>query len=110
MCSVTLKNSYFNRSKGIIYIHEFDIDDLEDFKAGIKENYDVAQVEPITYITGVSTKVFLTTFESETPSDVIYIPGERPDTRVYPFYEKPKLCKHLSIRTSEEQMQPRATM
>ena len=110
-CSVE-KHSYFNRSKGIIYIHEFDIDDLEDFKAGVKENYNVAQVEPITFIKlrYALTKVFLITFKSETPPDVIYIPGERSDTRVYSFHEKSKLCKNLSIRALEKQMQPRATM
>ena len=108
-CTVE-KHNYFNRSKGIIYIHEFDIDDLDDFKAGIMENYNVSQVKPIAFIMPkyAQTRVFLITFDSETCPDAIYIPWERSDTRVYSFYEKPKLFKncyqygHIKSRCNHE--------
>jgi hypothetical protein len=103
-------HQYLNNSKGIIYIHEFDIDDGSEFAEGLMENYNISKVEEANFIKprNPQTKVFLLTFDQETVPESIYIPGERSDTRVFPFVNKPKLCRncqnygHNSARCNKE--------
>ena len=90
------KYPYLNQSKGLIYVYEYDIDDQNEFTLGLQENYKIKSVEKATFIKPRSehTSAFLNTFDQETVPDSIYIPGERSDTKVYPFFNKPKLCKN----------------
>lgn len=87
--------THLNRSRGIIYVDEYNIDDLDDFSAGIREHCNVSNVTVASFIKPrrEQTTVFLLEFDQETPPSYIYIPGERSDTRVYPFHDKPLSCK-----------------
>ena len=94
-----MKNSpYLNQSKGLIYVYEYDIDDLNEFTLGLQENYKLKSVEKATFIKPRSehTSAFLITFDQETVPDSIYIPGERSDTKVYPFFSKTQTVQKLS--------------
>ena len=93
------KHLYLNQSKGLIYVYEYDISDLIEFTLGLQENYKITSVESATFIKARSehTSVFLLTFDQETPPDSIYIPGERSDTRVRPFINKPKHRKNCQL-------------
>ena len=48
-CEVQV-HSKFCHSKGIIYIKEFDITDIEDFKFYLQENYPIFDISPATFI------------------------------------------------------------
>ena len=86
----------FNQSRGIIYIHDFDIYDIEQFKTNLKSNYNIAEVLKATFIKtrNDQTSAFLVTFNQERVPDTIYIPGERADTRVYQYNARPLMCKN----------------
>jgi hypothetical protein len=92
----TEKHQYLNNSKGIIYIQEYDVDDIDEFRNGLMENYNITRAEPAPFIKPKSaqTKAFILTFDQETPPKYLYIPGERYDTVVYPYHERPKLCQN----------------
>ena len=64
-CTVT-KHSFCNESRGLIYIKEYDIDELQSFKNGIMERYNVKEVIPATWITPKSfnSMPFLPTFNN----------------------------------------------
>lgn len=85
----------FNNSVGIIYVNDFDISDLDEFKAGLMEKYGVVNVEKATFIKPKepTTQAFLLSFKQQYLPYSIYIPGERQDTKVYPFKNKPMMCK-----------------
>ena len=88
-------NTFLNNSKGIIYVNEFNIDNIEEFSAGLIENYNsITTVTEATFIKPKfqQTSVFLIEFAQETLPEYIYIPGERMDTRVYPYVNKPLHC------------------
>ena len=69
------KHRYLNQSKGLIYLYEYDIDDLTEFTDGLQENYKILSVENATFIKSRSehTTVFLITFDEETLPESIYI-------------------------------------
>ena len=85
----------FNTSKVIIYLHDFDLDDVEQFERDLKQHYDIAEVVKATFIRtrNDQTTAFLLTFNNVNPPDTIYIPGERDDTGVYPYRAIPIMCK-----------------
>ena len=89
------RHRYYNQTKGLIYIHEFNIENIETFKNELQEEYSVANVELATFIKARNkeTKVFILTFEQDVLPEYIYVPGERADTKVYSFMTKPKFCK-----------------
>lgn len=76
-CQIS-KHSQFNQSKGIIYIMEYDIDDIEEFRLGLKENYNIVDVTKATFIKtrNEQTTAFLVTFGQDTLPESIYVPGE----------------------------------
>ena len=96
---VVAPTTYLNRSKGLIYISEFNIDDIEQFMSELKQYLQVANVSEATFIKPkyAQTKVFLLEFEQEQPPQYVYIPGERSDTTVYPYKEKPLHCNKCQL-------------
>lgn len=95
-CTV-IKHKYFNQSRGLIYIREYDLDEIDDFKQGLQDQYPfIAKVEHAFFIRPKyeGTKVFLLTFNLEFPPETLYIPGERSDTVVHRYFDRPLQCKH----------------
>ena len=80
----------YNHSSGLIFIREFYIDDLELIRYELKQNYNVVDLELAPFIRTRSPdkKVFIITFNEDSPPYSIYIPGDRMDTS--PFYLRSK--------------------
>ena len=70
------------------------MESLEDFKAGLQEKYNISDVQPANFIKTKSdeTRAFIVYFKQKDLLYNIYIPGERQDTRVQPFRNKPLIC------------------
>ena len=75
-CTAT-KHSFYNESRRLLYIPEYDIDEMQSFKNGIMKRYNVKEVIPATWITPKSfnSKPFLLTFNSASSPSHINIPG-----------------------------------
>lgn len=84
-----------NRSKGLIYIYEFDIDDTSILVDGLSES-GVIDVQQAVWIKPrrAGTKAFLLTFNREQAPEHIKIPGEARQTPVYEYKKKPMQCKN----------------
>ena len=86
----------YNYAKAIIYVHEFEMENIEEFKEGLKLKYNITDIQPAPFIKTKSaqTQVFILTFQQEHLPYSIYIPGERQDTRVFKFKSKPIMCNN----------------
>ena len=78
------KHKLYNQSRGLIYIYEFDLDNIQEFSEGLQTEYNISKVELVTFIKSknLQTKIFLVTFEQEYAPEFIFILGERSDARV----------------------------
>ena len=85
-CAVTRHGS-FNESRCLLYIHEYDLTDVESFKAVLAARYDIRDVVPASWITPKSSysKPFLVTFNSCSLSPHIEIPGETENFKMYEY-------------------------
>ena len=94
-CKVLLVPKY-NHTKGLIYVYEYDLEDTEEFKIGLQEQYNVIGVQQATFIKTKSpnTRAFILTFSGDNIPYSIYIPGEKQDTRVFKFRNKPLMCNN----------------
>ena len=92
-CEVALHARY-NCFKGLIYLYECGIDNVEEFKEGLQSNYRISNAQPATFTKTKSDEAhaFIVTFNQECLPYSIYIPGERSDTRVYKFNSKSLMC------------------
>ena len=81
----------YSHKKAIIYVHELDLESLDEFKAELKSNYNITDVQPVPFIKTRSpeTSVFIITFQQQRLPYNIYIPGERQDTRVFEIRDNP---------------------
>lgn len=97
-CTVTACDM-FNHTKALIYIRDFNIKEdaeLAVFKEGLQESYkDIVDVVVAKYIKTRSddSTACVVTFKSKVLPYSLYIPGERYDTRVYPYHNRPMMCK-----------------
>ena len=96
-CTVSLY-APFNTSRGLIYLRHFDASDkdsLPQFQSWLKTKYDVASVTHAPFIKprNPSTVPLIVTLNGNQLPFSLYIPGEESDTKVYPFRNKPMLCK-----------------
>ena len=83
----------FNHIKGLIYISEYEVENLAEFKTWLQESYAIVDVERAAFIkTRPGTTAYIVTFNQEQLPYSIYIPGERQDTRVQPFTSRPMMC------------------
>ena len=94
--SISCKTSLhprFNTSKGSIFLSDFDIDDVQLFKEYLRGNYNISQIKQAEFIKTRSpyTKAFIITFSQEKLPCTLYIFGERSDTKVTPFNNRPTL-------------------
>ena len=93
-CS-TKKHSFFNGSKGLIYLQNVTISDFHSFQQGLWDRYDVTEAIPATWIKPrkVTTQAIILNFDKETLPSHINIIGEYTPTKVYEFNEKPMHCR-----------------
>ena len=68
-------HKYYNKAKGIIYIQEYDNENLEQFKTDLQENYEVTNVIKASFIKTRTegTTAFLITFSMAVLPETIYI-------------------------------------
>ena len=80
----------------MIFLSEFDIDDVQLFKEELLENYNVSEIKRAEFIKtrNPNTKAFIITLSQEKLPYTLYIPGERSDTKVIPSNNKPMLCRN----------------
>ena len=92
-CAVRL-HPRFNYSRGIIYIHEFDVDNTEEFKDYLQRRYSIIDMQSADFIKPRTsqTKTFIVTFDEERVPYNLYISGEWQDTKVYAMKNKPIMC------------------
>ena len=84
-----------NQRKYPIYIHDYNIPDIDYYDCEIKKECNLANVQKSTWIktkNTTSTPVRLTFKEKEKPR-FIEIPGEQAKTKVHELYERPMSCK-----------------
>lgn len=93
-CTVAFHSSY-NSSKGIIYVRDYDIDNLPSFAEGLKVNCGVSEAAQATWIKPKNNncKAFMISFNQTRTPDSISIPGEQTKTKVYEHIPRPLLCK-----------------
>ena len=74
-CVVT-NHKYYNKAKEIIYIQEYDIQNVEQFKTDLQENYEITNVIKalFTKTRTEETTAFLITFSAAVLPETIYIP------------------------------------
>ena len=85
----------FNTSKGLIRIKSYDIDDMDEFKHHLSEQYDIEKIEKAPFIRSRRNETsYIVTFNEEKLPYSVYIPGEVTDTVVNNFNSRPMLCKN----------------
>ena len=92
-CSVQ-KHDFFNVTKGLVYIYNNDITDLESFKEGLNTQCSVVEVVPATWIKARNprAKVFQISFGQDILPEYVHIPGEYQETKVYEYKDRPMQC------------------
>ena len=80
-----------NQSKCIIYIHDYNIPDIDDYCSELKEEYNFSDVKKITWIKtkNITSTPLLMTFKDKEPLRFIEIPGEQAKTEAYDYFERP---------------------
>lgn len=93
-CKTTLHKN-FNHSKGLVYIYQYDLSETDDFILGMKEdNENIIDIQVASFIKAKKgSQALLITFNRPQPPSFLDIPGERAETRVFPFRNKPMRCK-----------------
>ena len=89
-----------NKYKGLIYIYQYNLDDFEEFKEGLKEHniFDATLVSWIKPRTPF-TKAVLLTFRDYNMPEYIEIPGEQSKSKIYEYVTRPQTCgKCLDFR------------
>ena len=96
----TTPHKYYNQSKGIIYIEEYDVTDIVEFENGLKSKYDIAEVIKADFIKAKNddTTPLLITLNSDSLPETLYIPGEKSDTIIYQFKNQPMICRQCYPR------------
>ena len=80
--------------KGLIYIYGYDVSDFPNFRESLKTDLGVAEVELTPWIKPRNSlsQALLISFHDDTPQ-YITIPGEQAKTQVYPYKNRPQICK-----------------
>jgi len=84
---------YLNHIKGILYIYEYEFN--EEFKEDLMNEYhfieDVTEA-PFMKPRNQQATALLLTFRLDTLPYSLYIPGERADSVVYQYHDRPMIC------------------
>lgn len=102
------EHTFFNQSKAIIYLQNNDINNFSSFRDGLKQEYQITDVNEATWIKPrhPDTKVFSLTFQNDNIPEYIKVIGEYSLTKVYPQKNKPLQCArcqeygHVAARCS----------
>ena len=86
-----------NTSRGLIFIDEYDLSSFsvfEEFENDTKREYNIKEVTRASFIKtrNLDTRPLILTFDTPMLPYSIYIPGERQDSFIQPFINKPILC------------------
>ena len=86
---------FFNETRGVIYIYDSEITDIESFQEGLQERYPIVSVAKANWITPRNSRAtpFMIKFRGEACPDYITIPGEHLMTKVYEYKERPLQCR-----------------
>ena len=92
-CEVEQHQS-MNITKGIIYIYEFDIEDVNILKEGLTI-FGVTNVEEATWLKlrREGTKAYILSFNCDQLPETIKIPGEGRSSRVFEYRQRPMQCR-----------------
>ena len=84
-----------NQTQGLIYIHDYNIPDIEEYGNELKKEYNLLDVKKATWITtkNISSTPLLLTFKEKEPPIFKEIPEEQAKTKVYEYFERPMSCK-----------------
>ena len=84
-----------NYCRGIIYVHGYSKEDAKQYGAELQEEFPfIVKVENPTFLKSNNDATpLLITFATTVPPQSLDIPGEPYLNRVYPFRNKPMLCK-----------------
>ena len=93
-CQVSDEN-FLKRTKGLVYIQNYHIEDLESFALGVKEQCRVKELVEAKWIMPrrETTQVFMIILMNDKLPEFIRIPGEAERTKVYEYKDRPMLCK-----------------
>ena len=92
-CKIT-PHYKFNQSRGLIFLKQCEIENMEEFRNHLKDQHDVQSVERATFIKSrTGATAYIITFNMEATPYTIYIPGEITDTVVNQFISRPMMCK-----------------
>ena len=86
---------FFNKTRGLVYIEDTQIDDVEEFQSFLKDRIDnLTHVSRAHFIKprNPTTQVFILEFSQDTLPHSVYIPGERKDSTIYKLRNKPLVC------------------
>ena len=106
-----LKHDFFNVNKGLIYVYNNEVNDLESFKGGLGSQFSITDIVPATWIKPKNdkAKALLVSFGQDTLPEYVHIPGEYQETKVYPYKDRPMQCNicqkygHVASRCSASQ-------
>ena len=78
----------------MIYIYNSEIEDMESFKEGLKEQYSVTSVTGVNWVKprGEGAKAYVLTLQRESIPGFRRIVGEYSLTKVYEYNTKPLQC------------------
>ena len=109
-CKIT-PHKYLNQIKGVLYIYEYEFND--QFGEHLKMEYPfVEEVIEATFMKPKNKQAtaLLLTFNLDTLPYSLYIPGERSDSIVYPYHDRPMICHkcyrygHTKTRCTKEKV------
>jgi len=92
---VVSKHEFFNTTRGLIYLYNTEFEEMDSFKKGLMERYQLQSVEEATWIKtkNQSTKAFiLSTYQDNLP-EYVRIISEATLTKVIPYQDSPLRCK-----------------
>ena len=85
---------FHNTTKGMIRLRQYDIEDMEEFRERLLDQYDIQSIEKATFIRcRPGESAYIITFNEEMVPYSVYVPGEVADTVVQPFGTRPMQCK-----------------
>lgn len=92
-CSAT-PHKFFNESKGLIYLNEYNITNFEPFVAGLAAPSKVTDAVHAQWIKPKNSNCqpVLLTFDRSSPPPAIEVPGERNNVKVYDYISRPLSC------------------
>ena len=90
--AVTITENNDNKYKGLIYIYQYNMDDFEEFKEGLKEEHNIFDATLASWIKPRRpfTNVVLLTFRNHNMPEYIEISGEQSKSKIYEYVTRPR--------------------